>query len=61
VSCEAEEADAERLGDLAQLGQVSHQLGAGPVDGCDWRAGQFELAAGLERDGAAAGSRRTGR
>ena len=52
---EAEEADAERLGDLAQLREMRHQLAAGAVDARDRRTGEFELAAGLERDRPAAG------
>ena len=52
---EAEEADAERLGHFAHLREMRHQLGAGLVHGLERRAGQFELAAGLQRDRAAAG------
>ena len=52
---EAEEADAERARHFAHLRQMRHQLGAGLVHGLDRRAGQFELAAGLQRNRAAAG------
>ena len=52
---EAEEADAERLGDLAHLREMREQFGRGLVHGLDRRAGEFELAAGLERNRAAAG------
>ncbi len=41
--------------DLAHLREMRHQLGAGLVHGLDRRAGQLELAAGLERDRPAAG------
>ena len=34
---------------------MRHQLGAGLMHGLERRAGQFELAAGLQRDRAAAG------
>ena len=47
---EAEEADAERRGAFAHLGEMRVGLAAGLVDGFERRAGQFELAAGLERD-----------
>ncbi len=52
---EAEEADAERLRDLAHLRQMRHQLGRGLVHVVERRARQFELPARLERDRAAAG------
>ena len=51
----AKKADAERPRHLADLGQMRHQLVAGLVHGFERRARQFELAAGLERDRAAAG------
>ena len=38
-----------------QLREMRHQFGAGLVHGLDRRTGQFELPAGLQRDGAAAG------
>ena len=41
--------------DFAHLREMRVQLGRGLVDGLDRRAGQLELAAGLERDRAAAG------
>ena len=41
--------------DLAHLREMRHQLARGLVHGLDRRAGQFELAARLERDRAAAG------
>ncbi len=40
---------------LAKLRQMRHQLVAGLVHRFERRAGQFELAAGLQRDRAAAG------
>ena len=52
---EPEEADAERTRHLPQLRKMRHQLRAGVMHGLDRRAGQFELPAGLQRDGAAAG------
>ena len=41
--------------DFAQLRQMRDQLAAGLVHGLDRRAGQFELAARLQRNRAAAG------
>ena len=52
---EPEEADIERTRHLAHLRQVGEQFARGLVHVVDRRAGQFELAAGLERDRAAAG------
>ena len=52
---QAEEADAERARHFAQLREMRHQFGGGLVHGLDRRARQFELAARLERNGAAAG------
>ena len=45
----------QRLRHLAHLRQMRHQFARGLVHGFDLRAGQFELAARFERDGAAAG------
>ena len=45
----------ERSCDLAHLRQMRHQLALGLVHGLDRRARQFELAARLQRDRAAAG------
>ena len=42
-------------GDFAHLRQMRHQLARGLMHGLKLRAREFELAAGLERDGAAAG------
>ena len=50
-----EEADAERLGDLAHLRQMREQLAGGLMHGFDRRARQLELPARFERDRAAAG------
>ena len=55
---EAEEADAERRGAFAHLGEMGVHLAAGLVDGLERRAGQLELAARLERDRAQAESGR---
>ena len=52
---EAEEADAEGFGHFAQLREMREQFGGGLVHVFDRRAGQFELAARLQRNGAAAG------
>ena len=52
---QTEKADAERARDFLDLRQVRHQLRGGLMHGLDWRAGQFELAARLERDRATAG------
>ena len=52
---DTEKSDAERTRDFAQLRKVGHQLGAGLMHGLDRRARELELAAGLERDRAAAG------
>ena len=45
----------QRLRDFAHLGEMRHQFARGLVHGFDLRARQFELAARLERDRAAAG------
>ena len=45
----------KRRRDLAHLRQMRHQLGLGLVHGLDRRAGQLELAAGLQRNRAAPG------
>ena len=45
----------ERLCHFAHLRQMRHQLGGGLVHVLDRRAGEFELAARLERNGAAVG------
>ena len=52
---EAEEADAERARDLAQLREMRGQFARALMDGLQRRAGELELAARLERDRAAAG------
>jgi hypothetical protein len=52
---DAEKADAERLGDFAQLREMRMHFAAGLVHRFKLRAGQFELAAGLQRNRAAAG------
>ena len=41
--------------DLVHLREMRHQFGVGLMHGLDRRARQFELAAGLERNRAAAG------
>ena len=43
------------FGHLAHLRQMRHQLGGGLMHGLDRRAGEFELAARFQRDGAAMG------
>jgi hypothetical protein len=40
------------LGAFAHLGEMRVQFGTGLVHRFEWGAGQFELPAGLERDGA---------
>ena len=42
------------VGAFAHLGEMGVHLAAGLVDGLERRAGELELAAGLERDRAAA-------
>jgi hypothetical protein len=51
---EAGEGEAERLCDGADVGDMGLELALGGVDVAERRAGEFELAAGLEADGAAA-------
>src|SRR5690606_5997801 len=55
AAAKAEEADAQRLGDLPKLGKVGIALTAGLVDRFKRRAGQLELTARLERDRALPG------
>jgi hypothetical protein len=55
TAADAEETDAERLGDLAQIGQMPVGFLAGLVQVFERRAGQLELAAGLQRNRALAG------
>ena len=55
AAAEAEEADAERLGDLAHLCQMRIAFAAGLVDRFQRRAGKLELTAGLQRDRALTG------
>ena len=52
---DAEKADAQRLCHLAHLREMRHQLGGGLMHVVVGRARQLELAARLQRDGAAAG------
>ena len=52
LEAEAKHADAQGLGDLPHLGQVSMHLVAGLVDRLERRAGQLELAARLQGDAA---------
>ena len=49
---EAEEAEAEPVADRLALLEVAAGLGAGFVEVLERRAGQFELAGGLQADGA---------
>ena len=50
-----EKTDMQRLRHFAHLREMRHQFARRLVNGFDLRAGQLELAAGLERDRAAAG------
>ena len=52
---DAEKADAQGLRHFAHLRQMRHQLRTGLMHIFDRRAGEFELSARLQRDGAAAG------
>ena len=60
AEAEPEKADAKRARDAAHLGEMLTQLLLGLVDGLERRAGEFELAARLEADGAADGAVRAG-
>ena len=51
---ERDEADAMRRRDRLHIGEMGGELGCRLVQGLDRRAGELELAAGLERDRAAA-------
>ena len=55
---EAEEADAEALARLLDLGEVAAGLGAGLVQGLERRAREFELAGGLQADAAVVAGKR---
>ena len=55
AGAETEEADAERLGHLAQLGKMGVRFATGLVDGLQRCAGKLELAARFERYRALAG------
>ena len=61
TEAQREEADPERLADRVHAGQMRVEFGGDGVDGRLRRAGQFELAARLERDRAAALPGRKGR
>ena len=54
VIAQAEKARADFVGDFADLVQVYVHFGAGFVEAFQRRAGEFELAAGLQADRAAA-------
>jgi hypothetical protein len=54
-AADAEKADAQRLGDLAQVGQMPIGFLAGLVQVFERRAGKFELSARLQRDRALSG------
>ena len=55
---EAEEAEAEAVADRLALLEVPRRLGAGLVEVLERRAGQLELAGGLEADGAVGAGQR---